>query len=61
MVEEVQDLGELVQEAKEEETGVKVEMVEGEGGEKGGIRRCGRRRGKKAGLFGEQHRLKTKS
>ena len=61
MVEGARDLEEPVQEAKEGETGGKEEMGEGEGEEKGVIHRCGRRRGKKAGHFGEQHHLKTNS
>ena len=61
VVEEVQDLGEPGQEATEGEMGEKEEKGEGEVGEKVVIRRCGRRRGKKVGLFGEPHRLKTRS
>ena len=54
-------MGEPGQEATEGEKGEKEEMGEGEGGEMVVIRQCGRRRGKKAGLIGEQHHLKTKS
>ena len=61
MVEGARDLEEHGQEAKEGETGGKEEMGEGEGEEKGVIHQCGRRRGKKAGISGEKHRLKTKS
>ena len=59
--EEAQDLGGPGQEATEGEMGEKEGMGEGEEGEKGVIRRYGRRRVKKVGLFVEKHRLKTRS